>query len=44
MHQCDFCCWYYRDWCECPYAFKDKACEEAKRKKEEYAKKILRRK
>ena len=44
MHQCDFCCWLYNGWCDCPYAMKDKACADARRKKEEYDKKFLRRK
>ena len=34
MHQCDYCCWYVSDarGCECPWAMRAKACEEARNK------------
>ena len=34
MHQCDYCCWYVSDarGCECPWAMRAKACEEARTK------------
>ena len=37
MHVCDICCWYVNDdrGCEAPRAFKEKACQEASKRKTE---------
>ena len=37
MHVCDICCWYVNDarGCEAPRAFKEKACEDASKRKAE---------
>lgn len=37
MHQCDYCCWYNpaSGCCNCPYVMRRKACEKARRQKEE---------
>jgi hypothetical protein len=37
MHVCDICCWYVNDarGCEAPRAFKEKACQEASKRKVE---------
>ena len=38
MHQCDYCCWYNpaSGCCDCPYVMRRKACEKARKQKEEY--------
>lgn len=37
MHQCDYCCWYNpaSGCCNCPYVMRRKACEKARKQKEE---------
>lgn len=37
MHQCDYCCWYNpaSGCCDCPYVMRRKACEKARKQKEE---------
>lgn len=37
MHQCDYCCWYYSmgRGCEAPLNMKGRACEDARKKKDE---------
>ena len=34
MHQCDYCCWY-NPASDCPYVMRRKACEKARKQKEE---------
>lgn len=42
MHQCDYCCWYNpaSGCCDCPYVMRRKACEKARKQKEENEKPI----
>ena len=35
MHQCDYCCWYNPASGCCPYVMRRKACEKARKQKEE---------
>lgn len=34
MHQCEYCSWFYRENCECPYVMRDSACNKAREMKE----------
>lgn len=42
MHQCDYCCWYNpaSGCCNCPYVMRRKACEKARKQKEEKPRKL----